>query len=63
MGMRQGERRLLYIHPSLGFRSMHWTVPPSVVLIIDVEFDKGLDVGENGVKPNYERLSRCSKAY
>lgn len=38
MGMRQGERRLLYIHPSLGFRSMHWTVPPNMVLVMDVEF-------------------------
>lgn len=41
MGMRQGERRLLYIHPSLGFRSMHWTVPPNMVLVMDVEFGEG----------------------
>jgi peptidylprolyl isomerase len=37
MGMRQGERRVLYIHPSIGFRCMHWTVPPNVVLVMDVE--------------------------
>lgn len=43
MGMKQGERRLLYIHPSLGFRSMHWTVPPNAVLVMDVEFGEGPD--------------------
>lgn len=41
MGMRQGERRVLYIHPSLGFRSMHWTVPPNMVLVMDVAFCEG----------------------
>jgi peptidylprolyl isomerase len=37
VGMRVGERRKLYIHPELGFRTMHWTVPPNAILIIDVE--------------------------
>jgi peptidylprolyl isomerase len=37
VGMRVGERRKLYIHPELGFRTMHWTVPPNATLIIDVE--------------------------
>lgn len=41
MGMRQGERRVLYIHPSLGFRSMHWIVPPNAVLVMDVELGEG----------------------
>ncbi len=35
-GMKAGERRILYIHPNLGFRTMHWTVPPNVVLVMDV---------------------------
>jgi peptidylprolyl isomerase len=38
LGMKVGERRKLYIHPKLGYRCMHWTVPPNVVLVIDVEF-------------------------
>lgn len=37
LGMRAGERRKLYIHPQLGFRTMHWTIPPNAALIIDVE--------------------------
>jgi peptidylprolyl isomerase len=37
LGMRMGERRKLYIHPALGFRTMHWTVRPNAVLIFDVE--------------------------
>jgi peptidylprolyl isomerase len=37
IGMAVGERRKLYIHPKLGYRCMHWNVPPNTVLVIDVE--------------------------
>jgi peptidylprolyl isomerase len=36
-GMKKGERRRLFIHPSQAFRTMHWTIPPNSLLIIDVE--------------------------
>lgn len=37
LGMKVKERRKLYIHPNLGYRCMHWTVPPNTALVIDVE--------------------------
>ena len=37
MGMKTQERRILYIHPNLAFRTMHWTLPPNSALILDIE--------------------------
>ncbi len=37
VGMKKGEKRRLYIHPQQAFRTMHWTVPPNMALVFDVE--------------------------
>lgn len=36
-GMKEGERRKLYIHPDLAYCSTHWLSPPKALLIVDVE--------------------------
>ena len=36
-GMQEGERRKLYIHPDLAYRSTDDVVPPQSLIIIDVE--------------------------
>lgn len=37
LGMKKGEKRRLYIHPNQAYRTMHWSVPPNMALIFDVE--------------------------
>ena len=39
-GMKANERRILYIHPDLAYRSTHWIAPPQSLLIVDVEVIK-----------------------
>ena len=41
IGMREGERRKIYIHPDLGYRKVDWTVPPESLLLIDIELCEG----------------------
>lgn len=36
-GMKANERRKIYIHPDLAYRSTHWIAPPQSLLIVDVE--------------------------
>ncbi len=43
IGMKLAERRKLYIHPNLAFRTMHWTLPPNAALVMDVQLE-GLGV-------------------
>jgi FKBP-type peptidyl-prolyl cis-trans isomerase len=37
IGMKKGERRILYAHPDLAYRRVRHGVPPQVLVIIDVE--------------------------
>lgn len=37
VGMRQGEKRALYIHPDLGYGASDWFCPPESLLIITVD--------------------------
>lgn len=37
VGMKQGERRKIYVHPNFAYRKTGWHVPPQSLIIIDVE--------------------------
>lgn len=44
VGMRQHERRKIFVHPDLAYRSTSWHVPPQSLLIIEVELVSKISV-------------------
>lgn len=40
IGMKQGERRLIYAHPELAYRKLRPAIPPEILVTIDVEVVK-----------------------
>lgn len=40
VGMKQGERRIIYAHPDLAYRKLRPNVPPEILVTIDVEVIK-----------------------